>query len=61
MTHVEDMSQLVGSGASGTADCPPPVLRESDRGPLRAHGAGEGNPHGVPIQVNTPVRCTQSQ
>ena len=61
MTHVKGMSQLVSSGASGTADCPPPVLRESDRGPRRAHGTSKGNPHGVPIQVDTPVRCTQLQ
>ena len=61
MTHVEDMSQLMGSSTSSTADCPPPVLRESDREPLRAHGTGEGNPHTVPIQVDTPVKCTQSQ
>ena len=55
VAHVEDMSQLVGSCASGTADCPPPILRESDRESFGTHSAGEGNPHCVPSQVDTPV------
>ena len=55
MAHVEDMSQLVSSCASGTADCPPPILCESNRECFRTHSTGEGNPHSVPSQVNAPV------
>ena len=55
VAHVEDMSQLMGSCASGTADCPPPILRESNRECFRTHSTGESNPHCVPTQVKPPV------
>ena len=45
----------MGSCAAGTADCPPPILRESNRECFRTHSTGESNPHCVPTQVKTPV------
>ena len=59
MAHVKDMSQLMSGCASKTADCPSPVLCDSNRMSIRTHGADKSYPHCGTIKVNTPVDNTR--
>ena len=54
MAHVKDMSQLMSSYASKTADFPSPVPCDSNRMSIRTHGAEKSYPR-YATKLNTPV------